>query len=115
MPLPGRSSARNSRNRQTGQSGTAQKTKMSRSQVDFRVSLADYENHGHAGVYILQGLEAYNRKRLIQQKGPFIVPGNQLYLPDLGIDKHLSILHFFPEYSKNVKPVSKCLKTGFMF
>ncbi|MCH8474953.1 MAG: hypothetical protein LAT55_06970 [Opitutales bacterium] len=44
------------------------------------------ENHGHAGVYIAQGLEAYNRKRLIEQKVPFIVPGNQLYLPDLGID-----------------------------
>ncbi|TVP80858.1 MAG: hypothetical protein EA353_02870 [Puniceicoccaceae bacterium] len=44
------------------------------------------ENHGHAGVYIALGLEAYNRKRLIEQKVPFIVPGNQLYLPDLGID-----------------------------
>jgi DNA-binding MarR family transcriptional regulator len=31
-------------------------------------------------------LASYERKRLIEQKVPFIVPGNQLYLPDLGID-----------------------------
>jgi len=29
---------------------------------------------------------AYNRKRLIEQKVPFIVPGNQMYLPMLAID-----------------------------
>jgi DNA-binding MarR family transcriptional regulator len=44
------------------------------------------EKHGHPGVYITKGLESYNRKRLIEQKVPFIVPGNQLYLPELGID-----------------------------
>lgn len=42
--------------------------------------------YSHTGVYLFSGLEAYNRKRLIEQKVPFIVPGNQLYLPDLGID-----------------------------
>jgi hypothetical protein len=31
-------------------------------------------------------LASYERKRLIEQNVPFIVPGNQLYLPDLGID-----------------------------
>ena len=44
------------------------------------------ENHGHTGVYLFSALESYNRKRLIEQKVPFIVPGNQLYIPDLGID-----------------------------
>lgn len=44
------------------------------------------ENYHRAGVFIAKGLESYNRKRLIEQKVPFIVPGNQLYLPDLGID-----------------------------
>ena len=37
-------------------------------------------------VYVRERVTAYNRKRLIQQKVPFIVPGNQMYLPDLGID-----------------------------
>jgi hypothetical protein len=37
-------------------------------------------------VYVIGALASYERKRLIEQKVPFIVPGNQLYLPDLGID-----------------------------
>jgi DNA-binding MarR family transcriptional regulator len=41
---------------------------------------------GHPVVYVTGALASYERKRLIKQKVPFIVPGNQLYLPDLGID-----------------------------
>ena len=37
-------------------------------------------------IYVTGALASYERKRLIEQKVPFIVPGNQLYLPDLGID-----------------------------
>jgi hypothetical protein len=37
-------------------------------------------------VYVTGTLVSYERKRLIEQKVPFLVPGNQLYLPDLGID-----------------------------
>ena len=37
-------------------------------------------------VLVASALASYERKRLVQQKVPFIVPGNQLYLPDLGID-----------------------------
>ena len=37
-------------------------------------------------VYVTHALASYERRRLIEQKIPFIVPGNQLYLPDLGID-----------------------------
>lgn len=37
-------------------------------------------------VYVTNSLMSFERKRLIEQKVPFIVPGNQLYLPDLGID-----------------------------
>lgn len=37
-------------------------------------------------VYVTGVLASYERKRLIEQKVPFIVPGNQMYLPDLGID-----------------------------
>jgi hypothetical protein len=43
----------------------------------------------HAGlpvVYVTGALASYERKRLIEQKVAFIVPGNQLYLPELGID-----------------------------
>ncbi len=37
-------------------------------------------------VYVPQVMSTFNRGRLIDQKVPFIVPGKQLYLPDLGLD-----------------------------
>ena len=37
-------------------------------------------------VYVRDQVTAYNRKRLIEQRVPFIVPGNQMYLPELGLD-----------------------------
>ncbi|MCF8130728.1 MAG: hypothetical protein K9N10_19620 [Deltaproteobacteria bacterium] len=40
----------------------------------------------HELIYVRASVTAYNRKRLIEQKVPFIVPGNQMYLPFLGID-----------------------------
>lgn len=41
---------------------------------------------GQSVIYVIEALASYERKRLIEQKVPFIVPGNQLYLPDLGLD-----------------------------
>jgi len=37
-------------------------------------------------IYVRERVTAYNRKRLVEQKVPFIVPGNQMYLPMLAID-----------------------------
>jgi DNA-binding MarR family transcriptional regulator len=37
-------------------------------------------------VYVRTRMTAFNRKRLIEHKVPFIVPGNQMYLPMLAID-----------------------------
>jgi hypothetical protein len=61
---------------------------------DHKQSLSDVRTwlnrlHGLAGrpaVYVTEALASYERRRLIDFKVPFIVPGNQLYLPDLGID-----------------------------
>jgi hypothetical protein len=48
------------------------------------------ERLAHAGrmpvIYVTRALASYERRRLIEQKVPFLVPGNQFYLPDLGID-----------------------------
>jgi DNA-binding MarR family transcriptional regulator len=44
------------------------------------------EKTGLRGIFGAVSLESFARKRLIEHKIPFIVPGNQLYLPDLGID-----------------------------
>ncbi len=51
-------------------------------------------------IYIAPTVSAYNRKRLIEQRVPFIVPGNQLYLPMLGMD--------FREHFKKIR--SKSMK-----
>ena len=37
-------------------------------------------------VYVVAAMASYERKRLIEHHVPFLVPGNQLYLPDLGLD-----------------------------
>lgn len=37
-------------------------------------------------LYVAGTLASYERRRLVTQHVPFLVPGNQLYLPDLGID-----------------------------
>ncbi len=37
-------------------------------------------------VAIIRSLEAYIRKRLVEKKIPFIVPGKQMYMPDLLVD-----------------------------
>lgn len=55
-------------------------------------------------IYVPTDISAYNRKRLMEHQTPFIVPGNQLYLPDLGMDlrehykkkRSHTIQHFSP-------------------
>ena len=37
-------------------------------------------------VFLNSSISSFNRKRLIEYKAPFVIPGNQMYLPDLGID-----------------------------
>jgi len=37
-------------------------------------------------VYVAETISFYDRKRLIEQKIPFVVPGNQMYLPFMAID-----------------------------
>lgn len=44
-------------------------------------------------VVVLENVQAYNRKRLIEKGINFIVPGKQLYLPDLLIDLQESYVH----------------------
>lgn len=41
---------------------------------------------GMPAVYSCEALDAYPRRRLIEQRVPFLVPGNQLFIATLGID-----------------------------
>jgi hypothetical protein len=52
-----------------------------RTQMDKLARIAD-----RPVVFATNALASYERKRLVEQKIPFVVPGNQLYLPDIGID-----------------------------
>jgi len=42
---------------------------------------------GGGVIYLCETVTPYNRKRLIEHKVPFVIPDNQMYLPDLGIDR----------------------------
>jgi len=64
-----------------GRGATKQSLSEVRTWLDKVKSLA-----GQPVVYVTDALASYDRRRLIEQKVPFIVPGNQLYLPDLGLD-----------------------------
>lgn len=44
------------------------------------------EKWGNEVVYLHPSVSSYNRRRLIEHKVSFVVPGNQMYLPLLGID-----------------------------
>ncbi|MBC8413687.1 hypothetical protein H8E50_08455, partial [bacterium] len=44
------------------------------------------EKSAYDVIYMKETVTSYNRKRLIENKVPFIIPGNQMYLPMLGID-----------------------------
>ncbi|HEY2809798.1 MAG TPA: hypothetical protein VGJ00_00175 [Rhabdochlamydiaceae bacterium] len=46
-------------------------------------------------IYAQASLSSYNRKRLIEQHVPFIIPGNQMYLPQYGLDlrEHFRKIH----------------------
>lgn len=37
-------------------------------------------------IYVIQNITSFNRKRLVDQRIDFIVPGKQLYLPFLAVD-----------------------------
>lgn len=59
-------------------------------------------------VCVREAVASYDRKGLIEQKVPFIVPGNQLYLPMLGIDlrEHFRSLHV---PSETVSPATQAV------
>jgi hypothetical protein len=61
-------------------------------------------------VFAAKTLASYERKRLVEQKVPFVVPGNQLYLPDLGID----FREYFRQPQKEVTAFSPATQAIFI-
>jgi hypothetical protein len=59
-------------------------------------------------VFVFENIEAYNRKRLIQKKVAFILPGKQMYLPFMFIDlKELKQAHV--KRVEKLFPAAQCL------
>jgi hypothetical protein len=51
-------------------------------------------------VYVCEQITSAHRRRLIEQKIPFVVPGNQMYLPMLGIDLREHFRHVHTEVTQ---------------
>lgn len=45
-----------------------------------------YENLQLQAIFLGENISSFNRQRLVAYKVPFIIPDNQMYLPDLAID-----------------------------
>jgi hypothetical protein len=85
--------------------------KITPSQVNKHYQLLQEKWTGSA-IYVCPKVTSYNRKRLIQHKIPFIVPGSQMYLPDLGLDMRE---YFRKEVKKDVKKLSPSAQTVIIY
>ncbi len=59
-------------------------------------------------IAVFEALESFTRRRLIEKKVPFIIPGKQMYLPDLMID----LKEYVPlrqEQREFMPPAAQCL------
>lgn len=60
-------------------------TELTPAAVGKHIKMVDEAWRGEI-ILVPEYIASYNRKRLIEHKVPFIVPGNQMYLPMLGVD-----------------------------
>lgn len=60
-------------------------------------------------IYAQSSLSSYNRKRLIQHNIPFIIPGNQMYLPHLGMDLREHFRKVHDKKDKAFSPASQAV------
>jgi hypothetical protein len=60
-------------------------------------------------IYAQLSLSSYNRKRLVEHNIPFIIPGNQMYLPHLGIDLREHFLRLHAKKDKAFSPASQAV------
>lgn len=60
-------------------------------------------------VFLIEHIEAYQRKRLVEKKIPFIVPGKQLYIPNLLIDLNEVKRGKPSNHREKLSPAAQCL------
>ena len=60
-------------------------------------------------IYVQSTISFYNRKRLIEHLVPFIVPGNQMYLPQFGIDLREHFRKLLRKKDKYLSPATQAV------
>ena len=60
-------------------------------------------------VFVAPWLSAHNRARLIRQDVPFVVPGNQLYIPDLAMDLRERFRTHTKRHANGLSPVAQAV------
>ncbi len=60
-------------------------------------------------VFLIEHIEAYQRKRLVEKQIPFIVPGKQLYIPNLFIDLNEAKRGRPASHREKLSPAAQCL------
>jgi hypothetical protein len=81
-------------------------------EADIRRQLDGVAKHAPRGllpIYVTRALASYERRRLIAQRVPFIVPGNQLFLPPLGLDLREYFRQRPDPTSKALSPATQAL------
>lgn len=69
----------------------------------------------HEVLYLHPAISTYNRKRLIEQKISFVVPGNQMYLPVLGVDLREYVRSKRAEKIKKFSPSTQALVLSLLY
>lgn len=69
----------------------------------------------HDVLYLHPAISTYNRKRLIEQKISFVIPGNQMYLPALGVDLREYIRSKRAEKIKKFSPSTQALVLSLLY
>jgi hypothetical protein len=60
-------------------------------------------------IYVQSTISFYNRKRLIDHHVPFIVPGNQMYLPQFGVDLREHFRKLLSKQEKFLSPATQAV------
>jgi hypothetical protein len=67
------------------------------------------EKSGLEPVFLCASIASFNRKRLIEHKISFVIPGNQMYLPIMGIDLREHIAKIRSPEIKTLSPAAQCV------
>jgi len=81
-------------------------TKSTPAEIKKQMNLVEKKWKGPC-IYASEKISSYNRDRLITSQIPFIIPGNQMCLPDLGLDLRERFIQQKEKTKKNLTPATQ--------